>query len=82
MSVSNLELCYYVTKVALLADVLNHLSVLTSESNLAEVLLALHMLNPRSSVLMGRLTSLKLKFTHSVAIETLLYDASRHPLVG
>lgn len=37
MSVSNLELCYYVTEVALLADVLNHLRVLTSERNLAEV---------------------------------------------
>lgn len=35
---NNLELCYYVRKAALLADVLNHLSVLTSESNLAEVL--------------------------------------------
>lgn len=31
---------------------------------------------------MGSLTSLKLKFTHGVAIETLLYDASRHPLIG
>jgi len=37
MSVSNLELCYYVRKVALLADVLSHLSVLTSEGSLAEV---------------------------------------------
>lgn len=34
---SDLEPCYYVTEVALLADVLNHLSVLTSESDLAEV---------------------------------------------
>lgn len=36
MSTSNLELCYCITEVALLADILSHLS-LTSESNLAEV---------------------------------------------
>lgn len=51
MSMSNLEMCLYVTKVALLADVFNHLLVLTSVSNLAEVLLVLHALSPRSSVL-------------------------------
>lgn len=34
---SNLELCYYITEMALLADILGRLSVLTSESNLAEV---------------------------------------------
>lgn len=37
MSMSDLELCYYITEVALLADILSHLSELTSESNLAEL---------------------------------------------
>lgn len=37
MTMSNLELCYFITEVALLADILSHLSVLTSESSLAEV---------------------------------------------
>lgn len=37
MGMSNLELCCSITEVALLADILSHLSVLTSESSLAEV---------------------------------------------
>lgn len=82
ISVSNLELCYYVTEVASLADVLSRLSVLILQAARRRCLLALGTLNPRSSVSMGRLTSLKLKFTPSAAIEMLLSDASRHPLIG
>lgn len=37
MSMSDLELRYCIRKVALLADVLNHLSVLNSESNVVEL---------------------------------------------
>lgn len=36
MSMSNLEFCYCITEVVLLADILSHLS-LTTESNLAEM---------------------------------------------
>lgn len=81
-SVSNLELCYYVTEEASLADVPSRLSVLILQAARQRCLLALRTLHPRSSVSMGRLTSLKLKFARSAAIETLLYDASRHPLIG
>lgn len=40
------------------------------------------MLNPRNNILVGRLARLRLKFSQSVAIETLLDAASRHRFTG